>query len=91
MAGSIPSLRPSRGLATDHSRLSRNVLLRSNPVRQGADVNQPLPDTGTEETIQLLLEAGPTIDAKDMNGDSPHTWASWQRIAHSTCIVLQSA
>lgn len=32
---------------------------------------------GTEETIQLLLDAGATIDAKDMNGDSPLTWASW--------------
>jgi ankyrin repeat protein len=30
-----------------------------------------------EETIQLLLEAGGKIDAKDMNGDSPLTWASW--------------
>lgn len=32
---------------------------------------------GTEETIHLLLEAGAIIDAKDMNGDSPLTWASW--------------
>ena len=32
---------------------------------------------GTEETIQLLLDAGATVDAKDMNGDSPLTWASW--------------
>ena len=32
---------------------------------------------GDEESIQLLLEAGATIDAKDMNGDSPLTWASW--------------
>lgn len=32
---------------------------------------------GTEETIQLLLDAGAAIDAKDMNGDSPLTWASW--------------
>jgi len=32
---------------------------------------------GSEETIQLLLDAGATIDAKDMNGDSPLTWASW--------------
>lgn len=32
---------------------------------------------GTPETIQLLLDAGATIDAKDMNGDSPLTWASW--------------
>ncbi|MCI0536521.1 MAG: ankyrin repeat domain-containing protein [Verrucomicrobiales bacterium] len=32
---------------------------------------------GTEETIQMLLDAGAVIDAKDMNGDSPLTWASW--------------
>jgi len=32
---------------------------------------------GTDESIQLLLEAGATVDAKDMNGDSPLTWASW--------------
>jgi len=31
----------------------------------------------SEETIQLLLNAGAKIDAKDMNGDSPLTWASW--------------
>ena len=28
-------------------------------------------------TIQMLLDAGATIDAKDMHGDSPLTWASW--------------
>lgn len=32
---------------------------------------------GTEEAIQLLLDAGAAIDAKDMNGDSPLAWASW--------------
>ena len=32
---------------------------------------------GTEEAIQLLLDAGAIIDARDMNGDSPLTWASW--------------
>lgn len=32
---------------------------------------------GTEETIQLLLEAGAVKDAKDINGDSPLSWASW--------------
>jgi len=32
---------------------------------------------GTEDTIQLLLSAGAAIDAKDMNGDSPLSWASW--------------
>jgi len=30
-----------------------------------------------EETIQLLLDAGAKVDAKDMHGDSPLTWASW--------------
>ncbi len=32
---------------------------------------------GSEATIQMLLDAGATIDAKDMNGDSPLGWASW--------------
>lgn len=32
---------------------------------------------GTEETIQLLLDAGARVDAKDVNGDSPLSWASW--------------
>jgi uncharacterized protein len=31
----------------------------------------------TEETIQMLLNAAAKIDAKDMNGESPLTWASW--------------
>jgi uncharacterized protein len=30
-----------------------------------------------EEAIQLLIDAGAALDAKDMNGDSPLTWASW--------------
>lgn len=32
---------------------------------------------GTEATIRMLLNAGARIDAKDMNGDSPLSWASW--------------
>lgn len=32
---------------------------------------------GTEKSIQLLLDAGALRDGKDMNGDSPLTWASW--------------
>jgi uncharacterized protein len=32
---------------------------------------------GTEATIEMLLEAGARVDAKDMNGDSPLSWASW--------------
>ena len=32
---------------------------------------------GTERAIQLLLDAGAIVDARDMNGDTPLTWASW--------------
>jgi ankyrin repeat protein len=32
---------------------------------------------GTEETIRLLLKAGARVDAKDVHGDSPLSWASW--------------
>jgi ankyrin repeat protein len=32
---------------------------------------------GDGEAVQLLLDAGAKIDAKDMNGDSPLSWASW--------------
>ena len=32
---------------------------------------------GSEAAIQLLLEAGASVDVKDMNGDSPLSWASW--------------
>ena len=32
---------------------------------------------GSPETIQLLLDAGAVLDAKDMHGDSPLGWASW--------------
>jgi palmitoyltransferase len=32
---------------------------------------------GDEEAIQLLLDAGAKIDAKDAHGDSPLSWASW--------------
>jgi ankyrin repeat protein len=32
---------------------------------------------GTEATIDLLLRAGALLDTKDMNGDTPLSWASW--------------
>ena len=32
---------------------------------------------GNEDDIQLLLKAGAKIDALDVNGDSPLSWASW--------------
>jgi ankyrin repeat protein len=31
---------------------------------------------GSEDVLRLLLDAGARIDAKDMNGDTPLTWAS---------------
>lgn len=32
---------------------------------------------GTDATIQMLLDAGAIIDARDMNGETPLSWASW--------------
>lgn len=32
---------------------------------------------GSEETVKLLIEAGAKIDTRDMNGDTPLSWASW--------------
>ncbi len=32
---------------------------------------------GEVETIQLLLDAGARVEARDMNGDTPLSWASW--------------
>ncbi len=32
---------------------------------------------GTERAIQLLLDAGADRSSRDMNGDSPLSWASW--------------
>jgi ankyrin repeat protein len=32
---------------------------------------------GSTDTIQMLLDAGAEVSARDMHGDSPLTWASW--------------
>ena len=32
---------------------------------------------GSEDTIDLLLRAGASREAKDVNGDTPLSWASW--------------
>jgi uncharacterized protein len=32
---------------------------------------------GSEDAVQMLLDAGAAVDARDMHGDSPLTWASW--------------
>ena len=43
---------------------------------------------GTEETIQLLLDARADISAKDMNGDSPLSWGSWYARPDSVLRLL---
>ena len=32
---------------------------------------------GSEQAIEWLLEAGASLEARDMNGDTPLSWASW--------------
>ena len=32
---------------------------------------------GEVETVQMLLDSGAVVDAKDMHGDTPLSWASW--------------
>ena len=41
---------------------------------------------GSERSIQLLIDAGATLAARDMNGDSPLTWASWH---HRPAAILR--
>lgn len=45
----------------------------------------------TEATIDLLLKAGAVIDARDMHGDTPLSWASWHlrpaRILQRLCFA----
>jgi ankyrin repeat protein len=33
----------------------------------------------SEEVVQMLLDAGANVEAKDINGDSPLSWGSWHR------------
>jgi ankyrin repeat protein len=43
---------------------------------------------GDAEAIQLLLAAGAAIDARDANGDTPLTWASWHLRPRPTLRLL---
>lgn len=43
---------------------------------------------GNEESIQLLLEAGADKTAKDINGESPLSWASWHARPGSVLAML---
>jgi ankyrin repeat protein len=67
--GAIPTCAAKPSTATDH--FMRVIRTRGEtPLHRAAAF-------GTEATIQMLLDAGARTDAKDMNGDSPLTWASW--------------
>ena len=67
--GANPNSITNASIPTDH--FMRDIRTRSEtPLHRAAAF-------GTEEVIQLLLDAGPKRDAKDMHGDSPLTWASW--------------
>ncbi len=43
---------------------------------------------GSETTVRRLLAAGARTDVRDMNGDSPLTWASWHTRPESILRLL---
>ena len=68
-------------------------------IEQGANENKPLLGTGetplhraaafgSEQSIQMLLDAEARLDAKDIHGDSPLTWASWHLRPRSILRLL---
>jgi hypothetical protein len=68
-AGANPNVKTAPGVETES--FMRDIRTKAEtPLHRAAAF-------GNEETIQLLLDAGAQIEAKDMNGDSPLTWASW--------------
>jgi uncharacterized protein len=68
-SGANPNCATHPGVETDS--FMRDIRTRAEtPLHRAAAF-------GNEETIQMLLDAGARVDAKDMNGDSPLTWASW--------------
>ncbi len=67
--GANPNCATKPSVATDH--FMRDCRTKGEtPLHRAAAF-------GTETTIQMLLDAGARIDAKDMNGDSALAWASW--------------
>ena len=68
-AGADPN-RPTRALAETGAFMRDCRTRQETPLHRAAAF-------ASEETIELLLDAGAKIDVKDANGDSPLTWASW--------------
>ena len=78
--GANPNCATAPSIATDS--FMRDIRTRAEtPLHRAAAF-------GNEETIQMLLHAGARIDAKDMNGDSPLTWASWHLRPRSILRLL---
>jgi palmitoyltransferase len=68
-AGADPNARTTEGAETGG--FMRDVRTRGEtPLHRAAAF-------GDEEAIQMLLDAGADREAKDANGDSPLSWASW--------------
>jgi ankyrin repeat protein len=67
--GADPNCSTKPNVETDH--FMRDIRTRGEtPLHRAAAF-------GTEEAIQLLLDAGAMLDARDANGDTPLAWASW--------------
>jgi ankyrin repeat protein len=68
-SGANPNARTKPGVETEA--FMRDIRTRAEtPLHRAAAF-------GTGTAIKLLLDAGAAIDARDVNGDSPLTWASW--------------
>lgn len=68
-SGANPNCATKAGVETDS--FMRDIRTRGEtPLHRAAAF-------GDAEAIQMLLDAGAIVDAKDTNGDTPLTWASW--------------
>ena len=80
-AGANPNVATIPNVETDH--FMRDTRTRGEtPLHRAAAF-------GSEAAIDMLIAAGASIDAKDMSGDSPLSWASWHlrpvRILRKLC------
>jgi uncharacterized protein len=68
-AGADPNL-PTKPMAETGAFMRNCRTRQETPLHRAAAF-------ASAETIQLLLDAGAKLDMKDVNGDSPLSWASW--------------
>ena len=68
-AGARPNVATKRGVATGS--FMRDARTKGEtPLHRAAAF-------GSAEAVQKLLDAGAIVDARDMHGDTPLSWASW--------------